>query len=342
MPSSSFTNFPELPAELRLKVWGEATARPSMHIFDVCFPSWRGGDRSKRAFQATDGTMSQSSHARWTKYSECVFLDSLEVGPAELARQTSVARHAFDPSVYRFRRTMRLACPEASAAVWRRMRGKSVNTVYLPGRNERIQYDNDEDVLFLRFRDGGAITDLSHGALFGEFEASGMNGLTDILEGPWSTEMAETLRDAQCIALDVAETWDPSAIGTVLFEEVAQLQARGGLYRELQNRDIDNAMVRTPDIIYGVGKTYREVFDLEGLGWSHEHPNYVFARGVDEVIRSQQADTDKQGFEGVRVLLVEDEQVEGLDTTTLMDCKLDGASERFAGEVMNLSLRWRA
>ncbi|KZL84442.1 multicopper oxidase [Colletotrichum incanum] len=360
MPLSSFTKFSQLPAELRLKIWDEATTGPSMHIFDVCFPSWRGGNRSKRAFQAANGTISQSSHDKWTKYRECVFLDSLEVGPADLARQTRVARHGYDPSVYRFRRTMRLACPEASAAVWRRMRGKSVNTVYLPGRNERIQYDNDEDVLFLRFRDGGAITDLSHGVLFGEFEASGMNDLTDVLEGPWSAEMAETLRDAQCIALDLAETWGPSTIGTVLFEEVAylacclqqglrvlylvdhchgrctrckrrdtrynQLQTRGGLYRQLQNRDIDDAMARTPDVIYGVGKTYREVFDFEGLGWSHQHPNYVLARGMDEMIRSQQADADKQAFGGVRVLLVEDDDVEGVDMTTLMDCNLDGTS----------------
>ncbi|GKT46293.1 uncharacterized protein ColSpa_06474 [Colletotrichum spaethianum] len=375
MPSSSFSKFPDLPAELRLKIWDEATAGPSMHIFDVCFPSWRGGARSKRAFQAADGTMPQSNHDRWAKYNECVFLDALEIGPAELARQTRVARHAYDPSVYRLRKTMRLTCSEASAAVERRMRGKRVNTVYLPGRNERIHYGNEEDVLFLRFRDGGAITDLSQGVLFGEFEASGMNDLTDVLEGPWSAEMAETLRDAQCIALDVAETWAPSAIGAVLFEEIAylacclqqnlrvlylvdhchgrctrckrhetkiyQLQTRRALYWQL-NQDIDDATARTPDVIHGVGKTYREVFDFEGLGWSHEHPSYVFAKAMDETIRSQQVDADKQDFEGVRVLLVEDEEVEGVDTTTLMDCNLNNTSERFAGEVMDMSLRWAA
>ncbi|KAJ0158308.1 hypothetical protein CTA2_11892 [Colletotrichum tanaceti] len=388
MPLSvqSFARFPDLPAELRLKIWDEAVSGPSMHIFDVCFPSWRGSGRSQRAFQSADGTMSRGNHDRWTKYRECVFLDTIEVGPAELARQTSVARHACDPSVYRTRQAMRLACSEASAAVARRTRGRELNTVYLPGRKEKIQYDNDEDVLFLRFRDGGAITDLSHGVIFGEFEASGMNGLTEVLEGPWSAEMAETLRDARCIALDVAETRVPSAVGAVLFEEVTylacclqqglrvlylvdhchgrctrcerqsttsdQLQTRGVLYRQLHSQvshdvnddddDDHGGMARTPDVIQGVGKTYREVFDFEGLGWSDHHPHYVFARAMDETIRSQQADADKQDFQGVRVLLVEDEVVQGVDTTMLMDCGLGGASERNAREVSNMSFPWLA
>ncbi|KAK2002775.1 hypothetical protein LX36DRAFT_212465 [Colletotrichum falcatum] len=376
MPSSSFSRFPDLPPEIRLKIWDEAAAGPSMHVFDVCFPSWRGGDRSKRAFQGADGTMSKSTHDRWTKYRDCVFLDTLEAGPAEQARQARVARHAYDPSAYGLHSTMRLTCSEASAAVRRRMRGKSVNTVYIPGRGKRIEYDNDGDVLFLRFRNGGAITNLTHGVFSGEFEASGVNDLTQVLEGPWSVEMAETLRDARRIALDVAETWAAPAIGAVLYEEAAylacclqqglrvlylvdhchgrctrckrhgikpgQLQTRGALYQQLQSWDTDGAMARAPEVIHGVGKTYREVFDFEGLGWSHEHPNYMFASAMDEMIRSQQADADKQDFEGIRVLLVEDDEVEGVDTTMLMDCSLDGASERFATEVMSMSLRWSA
>ncbi|KAK1981259.1 hypothetical protein LZ30DRAFT_750181 [Colletotrichum cereale] len=354
----SFARFPDLPPEIRRKIWDEAAAGPSMHVLDVCFPSWRGGARSKRAFQGADGAMSQTDRDRWTKYRECVFLDALEAGPAELARQTRVARHAHDPSAYNLRSTMRLVCSEASAAVWRRTRGKSVNTAYLPGRNRRIEYDGDDDVLFLRFGDGGAIADLSHGVLFGEFEASGMNDLTDVLEGPWSVEAAETLRGARRVALDVAETRAPPATGAVLLEEAAyvarclqqglrvlylvdhchgrctrcerhgtrsdRLQTRGPLYRQLQSRDVDGAMARAAEVIHGVGKTYREVFDFEGLGWSHEHPDYVFAAAMDEMIRSQQADADKQDFEGVRVLLVEDEEVQGVDTTTLMDCRSDG------------------
>ncbi|KAK1675071.1 hypothetical protein BDP55DRAFT_553569 [Colletotrichum godetiae] len=368
-----FTKFAELPAELRLKVWNEAAAGPSIHIFDVCFPSWRGTDRSRRAFQSIEGNISEDNHARWTKYRDCVFLDALEAGPAELARQTRIARHMRNPSVYKQRQTMRLVCSEASAAVERRLKGRSMNSVYLPGRNQRIQYDNEEDVLLLRFGDGGALTDLSHGVLFGEFEASGVNNLTEVLEGPWSAEMAETLRDAQLIALDIAETWTPATVGAAMFEEVAylacciqrglrvlylvdhcpgrctrcekqnitrsQLQTRGELYDQLHSRDMDAARLRPADVIHGVGKTYREVFDLEGMGWSDEHPIYMFARVMDEMIRNQQADADTQDFEGIRVLLVEDDELEGVDNTTMMDCFPDGRSE-VANEVLNMNLRW--
>ncbi|KAJ0297111.1 hypothetical protein COL516b_011017 [Colletotrichum fioriniae] len=333
-----FTKFAELPAELRLKIWDEATAGPSIHIFDVCFPSWRGTDRSSRAFQSADGRIIEDNYARWTKYRE-----------------------------------MRLVCSEASAAVERRLRGRNTNSVYLPGRNQRIHYDNEEDVLLLRFGDGGALTDLSHGVLFGEYEASGVNSLTEVLEGPWSAEIAETLRDARLIALDIAETWTPATVGAVLFEEVAylacciqrglrvlylvdhchgrcvrckkqditrsRLQTRGDLHDQLHSRHKDAARSRTADVIHGVGKTYREVFDLEGMGWSDEHPIYVFARVMDEMIRSQQADADTQDFEGIRVLLVEDDELEGVDTTTMMDCYPDGRSEEVTNEDMNMSLR---
>lgn len=372
-PTMPFTKFAELPAELRLKIWDEATAGPSIHIFDVCFPSWRGTDRSSRAFQSADGRIIEDNYARWTKYRECVFLDALETGPAEIARQTRIARHMHDPSVYKQRHRMRLVCSEASAAVERRLRGRNTNSVYLPGRNQRIHYDNEEDVLLLRFGDGGALTDLSHGVLFGEYEASGVNSLTEVLEGPWSAEIAETLRDARLIALDIAETWTPATVGAVLFEEVAylacciqrglrvlylvdhchgrcvrckkqditrsRLQTRGDLHDQLHSRHKDAARSRTADVIHGVGKTYREVFDLEGMGWSDEHPIYVFARVMDEMIRSQQADADTQDFEGIRVLLVEDDELEGVDTTTMMDCYPDGRSEEVTNEDMNMSLR---
>ncbi|KAL4412868.1 hypothetical protein CABS03_07294 [Colletotrichum abscissum] len=371
-PMMPFTKFAELPPELRLKIWDEATAGPSIHIFDVCFASWRGTDRSRRAFQSADGKISEQNHARWTKYRECVFLDALETGPAELARRTRIARHMHDPSVYKQRQTMRLVCSEASAAVERRLRGTNLNSVYLPGRNQKIHYDNEEDVLLLRFGDGGALTDLCHGVLSGEYEASGVNNLTEVLEGPWSAEIAETLRDARLIALDIAETWTPATVGAVVFEEVAylacciqrglrvlylvdhchgrctrckkqditrsQLQTRGELYYQLHSRDRDAAISRVADVIHGVGKTYREVFNLEGMGWSDEHPIYVSARVMDEMIRSQQTDAATQDFEGIRVLLVEDDELEGVDNTTVMDCYPDSRSE-VANEGVDMSLR---
>ncbi|KAF9869863.1 hypothetical protein CkaCkLH20_12662 [Colletotrichum karsti] len=368
--STTFSRFPDLPAELRLKIWDEALNGPSMHVFDVCFPSWRGAERSKRAFQDSTGNISEESQKRWSKYSQCVFLDAVESGSAELSRSTRVARHAHDPSVYKLRRARRLTSAEASAASAGRMMG-GTNTVYLPGRNERVVYNNDEDVLFLRFRDGGALTELSQGVLFGEYEASGANNLSEVLEGPWSAEMATTLHGAGKIALDVAETWTPATVGAVLLEEVAylgcclqqglrvlylvdhcpgrcarcnrtdkkasRLQSSGALYKQLHG---DEVAERAPDVIRGVGKTYREVFDLEGLGWSDSHPSYVFARAMNETIRSQQADADAKNFQGVRVLVVEDDKVDGLDTTTLMDCNPEDAPEKMMDKVWEMSLRW--
>ncbi|KAF6834999.1 hypothetical protein CMUS01_05956 [Colletotrichum musicola] len=371
MASPTFHRFPDLPPELRLKIWEEASAGPAMHVFDLCFPSWRGAERSRRAFEDADGNISEDRRHRWEEYSRCVFLDKLETGPRELRRATRVARHAHDPSAYRLRGALRLACVEAGANVSRPV---EENVVYLPGRDEKIAYDNAEDVLFLRFRDSGALTELSQGVLFGEFDASGANSLGEVLEGPWSAEMASTLHGARKIALDVAETWTLATVGTVMLEEVAylgcclqdglcvlylvdhcpgrcsrchrheqnakRLQARGELFRQLHCMTASEDGVREPDVIRGVGKTYREVFDLEALGWTDTHPSYVFARAMDETLRSQQADADAQSFQGIRILVVEDDEVDGLDTTTLMDCNPSGAEDRMAAKAWDMSLRW--
>ncbi|CAK7224536.1 hypothetical protein SBRCBS47491_005585 [Sporothrix bragantina] len=65
---------------------------------------------------------------------------------------------------------------------------------------------------------------------------------------------------------------------------------------------------RAPDVIWGVGRVYREVFDLEGLGWTDEHPAFNFGRALGAMIRAQQQDvTETCQFQGVRVLVVEDE-----------------------------------
>lgn len=76
---------------------------------------------------------------------------------------------------------------------------------------------------------------------------------------------------------------------------------------------------RQPDVIRGVGKVWREVFDLEALGWHEKHPGFVFGETMGEVIRLQQGSWHGQGvknpsFKGVRVLVAEDEEVVGDDT----------------------------
>lgn len=93
-----------------------------------------------------------------------------------------------------------------------------------------------------------------------------------------------------------------------------------GLYRTLRNGETwQKEKMRRPDVIQGVGKVWREVFDLEKLGWDGEHPGFVFAEMFAEVIKMQQGnwmgDDSQDGevtkerakFQGVRVLVAEDE-----------------------------------
>lgn len=82
---------------------------------------------------------------------------------------------------------------------------------------------------------------------------------------------------------------------------------------------------RHPDAIHGVGKTWHEVFDLEALGWHDKHPGFVFGETLGEVIRLQQSNWHGRGdkrpaFKGVRVLVAEDEEVGGVDTTGVLGC----------------------
>lgn len=82
---------------------------------------------------------------------------------------------------------------------------------------------------------------------------------------------------------------------------------------------------RKGDVIQGVGKVWREVFDLEALGWNDKHPGAIFAETFGEVIRLQQENWYGEGekastFKGVRVLIAEDEEVDGVNTTTMLGC----------------------
>lgn len=364
---TSFPLFGQLPPELQLRVWEECAAGPSMHVFDVCFPSIRDGkSRAERAFRGRE------DDARFSKYQDSVFLDVFDDendndsdsdndttrtasddddAQPEMAVAASAHR---DPSAWRLHHNLRLTSTDARAAAL--ARPEDVNTVYLPGRNRKVQYDNSTDVLFLRFGDGGGGAGaVAEGglqaleALFGPetHDIPGVGSVSEVLEAPWSTEMAETVHRARKIALDVAETWTPATLGIVMFEEVAflacclqenlevlylvdhctgrcarcerrdlrasALQTKGELARELHGRDDDD---RPADVIHGVGKTYREIFDFEAMGWDDLHPTYIFARMISEAVQGQQRDSDRDVFKGVRVLAVEDEPVDGVDGLT--------------------------
>ncbi|KAF3766169.1 hypothetical protein M406DRAFT_330008 [Cryphonectria parasitica EP155] len=94
----------------------------------------------------------------------------------------------------------------------------------------------------------------------------------------------------------------------------------GGLYRALHSRAggqteggdwWERELQRKGDVIHGADRVWREVFDLEKLGWHERHPAFVFAEMFGEVVRLQQGNWFGEGqkqaaFKGVRVLVAED------------------------------------
>lgn len=106
-----------------------------------------------------------------------------------------------------------------------------------------------------------------------------------------------------------------------------------GLYRALRNGETwQKEKTRNPDVISGVGKVWREIFDLERLGWDEEHTGFVFAEMFAEVVKMQQGNwmgddghdgnvaKERVKFQGVRVLITEDEQINGEDSSMLLGC----------------------
>lgn len=360
-----FPQFASLPRELQLQVWEVLTAGPSMHIFDVCFPSAHGASRAEKAF-GSEEEMDEPTRERWSKYEKTVFLDALDTSDDEVARPTRVARYPFDPSVYHLTDTLTAVSKSTSAMLARATKAAETNTVYLPGRAHSVTYPSS-DVLMLRFRDGGAAT-AAAARMFPVLDASfRFSSISEVLESQWSDEMAQTLHGARKIALDVAEAWVPGLGGEMAFEEVmylactlqqdlevlylvdncvgrcsgcdrervkgADMGERGELFNGLHYQD-GGDIERHRDEVKAVSKKYVEVFELEKLGWDMEHPAYVFARMIDEAIRNQQQGSGKETFQGVRVLVVEDEEMPGQDTDMLVDCRA-GATAEFSMEMLD-------
>lgn len=61
---------------------------------------------------------------------------------------------------------------------------------------------------------------------------------------------------------------------------------------------------RSPDVFYGNGATYREVFALEELGWNEASTGFLIARDLALAIWNKQMSSEPQKpcFQGVRVL----------------------------------------
>ncbi|KAH9227591.1 hypothetical protein K456DRAFT_1848428 [Colletotrichum gloeosporioides 23] len=336
---TTFPQFSSLPTELRRSIWEEAVAGPSMHVVDVCFPSRRGNSRSRRAFQGL--TLAANHHppreaSSWSRHEYIAFLDSVPSNQDEDSRPTMTwpRRSTRDPSMYLHRRFQRQACHEAASVS--SLKAANINTVYFPGQARKFEYDNDQDVLHLRFSSQYHAeyveqTSSSHGSPH-------FSSIAEALEAHWSTEMALTVWQARRIAIDVRETSMPLSLVEIEYlasciqkgleciyliddaEErgsksgpehfnASSLQQRGRLYRLLHSRQLKQNVGREPDVFQGVGKTYREVFDFEKIGWTEAHPAFGFACRLSASIDAQQYDGGEEVFKGVRILLAEDDYV---------------------------------
>lgn len=406
---ADFPYFSQLPAELRLSIWEAAVSSPSMHLFDLCLPTndnsfenTQEWNRAQTAFARTGASRStvwpNKAAARYNKFKDTVFFDAHCSTESQINNDTGVAlRSCRDPSMYRWKMALGAACfdafeatsiltasardrdPVSPAAVF----DDAVNTVYLPGPDRRIQYNNRSDVMHICLlpqqrntvpTPSPTVATTPSSPSSSSFQGCALqpkksaveaeiadsqdteDGSPGLLDAQWSDEMAKALRNARRIALDAAQTTcfvdmtSPLAV-----EEMAMLactlhqglevlylvdycpgrcqdcarpalcakdlvQRRSGLYTKLNPPNIDDAGnsidinhdsekdVRTPDVIWAVDRVYREVFDLEKLGWSNRHPAFVFAQALGLAIQTQQLEaTQACQFRGVRVLIAENE-----------------------------------
>lgn len=181
----------------------------------------------------------------------------------------------------------------------------------------------------LRFRDGPPSA--------GSVSVSGSDDppaslIGRVLSSQWSASLASTLHTARSIAFDVVEGnvfsaedalgWDDiTHLASTLHRDLEvlylvdagagvgarRLQRRGELWTRLDRDGKPGDDQRPADVVRGVGKRYVEVFDLEALGWTACHPAYGFAFLMGNAIRLHQSHGEKCVFQGVRVLVVEDE-----------------------------------
>ncbi len=207
-----FTFFPQLAAELRLKIWEATYRRPGVHIFDVCLPSpWPSDtNRASRAFTDLSGTIANPGN--YAKYRDQVFLDKLQAatGGQGTGPGTEFRR---DPSAYSMARMLSMTCVESAEFVrTQRYRDKTedIHEVFLPGKGQTICYDNSADMICLRFGPRHTIQDKASEAGFDEADPISGNSITRALEDIWSEDMASALWSARRVAIDISELMESS------------------------------------------------------------------------------------------------------------------------------------
>lgn len=289
---------------------------------------------------------------------------------ADLSSLSTVSLSAFapipttlDPSGYLLRATLRTTCHDAARtarAAEAAIAPADRATITLPS-NQRILYDNARDVLHLRFL---LLTPAATAASDHQPQP-----LSALFQSLWSPALATALHGARRVAIDVAHIWPAlGAVDKALQQRLVQdvvflvctlqnalevlylvdysrpegsaaraLRSRDGeLYSRLNESYCGNTLdrgaerLREPETIHGNGTVWREVFDLEGLGWHERHPGFVFGEMFGEVVRLQQGQWFGEGerkatFEGVKVLVAENE-LERVVESDYMDESVNGKS----------------
>jgi hypothetical protein len=382
----SFPLFAKLPGELQAAVWEASYPQSRAHIFDVCVPSPASSPRCRvrEAFTGSDGSIPESKHKLYKKYSDTIFLDpislrgkrntnSLEKYFNRLSVDSiTTVQFSRDPSMYTTATKLAAVCSGASCVIEKEVRTtaeeqkpdakKNTNVVYLPARDRWVRYSNTEDVLFLRFGRPGAVADVNREALHGDhednlLESTPDKGISGALGGIWSAEMANTLQGARRVALDLSELIvDGDAARQMFYQEMVYLACclqkdlevlylvdysvgrchcpRGKFSAaDLQTRTVtegwptgeDGASSeqdgeREPDVIHGEGATWREILDLEKFGMNEDHPAFLVAQILDDSIRSQQRCEGNGPFQGIRILVCEEDPLDGLDAEISVQC----------------------
>ncbi|KAL2845827.1 hypothetical protein BJX68DRAFT_269025 [Aspergillus pseudodeflectus] len=170
------------------------------------------------------------------------------------------------------------------------------------------------------------------------------SGISDVLLCPWSEEFTETLRHARRVALDLAELRTAAGISDVEGEgeggaeavaqdiaylacclqnglevlyvivdgvgggergDIASLQTMGKARNSLSSPGFEK---RDPDVFYGKGVTYHEVFALEGIGLGDGTSELRGLRMLGDAVREQQGEDGV--FRGIRVLVCQRDRSE--------------------------------
>lgn len=214
---AGFHKFFLLPPELRLAIWEAAIASPAMHVFDVCMPELNGHGTAPDAAAKTD------------KRADVAFMRKTQKQDGKEIRYSSFKHTAFfdalanehDPSMYRWKMALASTCIDARR-IAASSPGRSLNSVYLPGPECRILYDNATDVLHLRFGATLSCPKLARLPLLEEEERPQAPSTSysllvpepaaeeyvgdGLLSCQWSAELAETVRTARQIAIDAGQT----------------------------------------------------------------------------------------------------------------------------------------